>query len=187
MYRDNKRIGTKKMAVKIQKGNAEDGGFIFRKKIHITNRELQALALMADGLENKDAAKKLNVNVRTLANHQYNVMKKLGARTRAHAVTIAVQQGMLATDRDQAFGKSGSKYMWCLHCERTYENGQFRTVKIKPFTVDHVRYTPEFEMCPYEDCDGDAVIDAWEWGHIREYHPEYPKTPEQGKVYPLYS
>lgn len=175
------------MAVRIQRGNAEDGGFLIGKKIHVTKRELQVLALMADGFENEEAARKLKVNVQTLRNHQYNVMKKLGAKTRAHAVTIAIQRGMLAADREQAFGKPRGKYMWCLHCERTYEYGQFRVERVKPFTVDHIRYEPEFEMCPYDDCDGDAVLDAWDWEGIREYHPEYPERPEAGKVYPMYS
>ena len=28
-------------------------------------------------------------------------------------------------------------------------------------------------MCPYEGCNGDAVIDTWEWGRIREEHPDH--------------
>lgn len=176
------------MAVKIRKGNAEDGGFTLVEKIHITTRELQVLALMANGFENEEAAEKLNVNVQTLRNHQYNVMKKLGAKTRTRAVTIAIQRGMLETDREQAFGeRPKGKYMWCLHCERTYEYGKFRVEKRKPFTVDHMRYSPEFEMCPYPDCDGDAVLDAQEWEEIRKEHPDYPEIPKAGKVYPLYT
>ncbi|MHA1939736.1 MAG: response regulator transcription factor [Candidatus Thorarchaeota archaeon] len=175
------------MAVRINRGDAEDGGFIIGGKIHATRRELQVLALLADGLENEDAAERLKVSVQTLRNHQYNVMKKLGANTRAHAVTIAIQRGMLATDREQAFGnKPKGKYMWCLHCERTYEYGQFRVIRQRPFTVDHIRYEPEYEMCPYEDCDGDAVMDAWDWRDVREEHPEYPEIPEVGKRYALY-
>ncbi len=176
------------MAVKIRKGNAEDGGFILVEKIHITKRELQVLELMANGFENEEAAKKLNVNVQTLRNHQYNIMKKLGAKTRTRAVTIAIQRGMLETDREQTFGKRPKgKYMWCLHCERTYEYGKFRVVKVKPFTVDHVKYEPEYQMCPYEDCDGDTVLDGWDWEDVRQHHPEYPKIPKAGKVYPLYN
>jgi DNA-binding CsgD family transcriptional regulator len=174
------------VAVKIGKGNAEDGGFTFLEKIHITRRELEVLSLAANGFENEEVAKKLKVGVQTVRNHQYNVMKKLGARNRAHAVAIAIQKGMLLWDRDRAFGKPKGGYMWCLHCERTYEHGQFRVERVKPFTVDHVRYAPVFDMCPYEGCTGDAVLDAWEWEFVREYHPEYPEVPEAGKVYALY-
>jgi DNA-binding CsgD family transcriptional regulator len=175
------------MAVKISKGNAEDGGFTLVNRIHVTKRELQVIALMANGFENEEAAKKLKISVQTLRNHQYNVMKKLGAKTRVRAVAIAIQRGMLETDREQAFGeKPKGKYMWCLHCERTYEYGRFRVEKVKPFTVDHMRYSPELQMCPYSDCDGDAVLDAQEWEDIRKEHPEYPKIPKAGKAYPLY-
>jgi len=41
------------------------------------------------------------------------------------------------------------------------------------------------EMCYYEDCDGDAIIDAWEWEKIRDTNG-YPEIPEEGKVYPQY-
>lgn len=75
--------------------------------------------------------------------------------------------------RDAAFGKSECKYFWCLHCERAYENGQWRE-------------EGELQMCPYDNCDGDAVLDAWEWSKIREEHPDYPEVPEIGKSYPLY-
>lgn len=178
------------MAVKIIKGNAEDGGWMTSQQIHITMRELQVLKMMADGFENEEAAEKLKISVHTLRNHQYNIMRKLGTKTRTHAVTVAIQMGMLATDREQVYGTSPQgkhKYMWCLHCERIYEYGEFRAERIKPFTVDHVKYAPEFEMCPYQDCDGDAVLDAWTWESVREHHPDYPKMPERGKVYPLYT
>ena len=175
------------MSVRINKGNAENGGFIIGQKIHITRRELQVLALMADGFENEEAAKRLSVSLQTLRNHQYNVIQKLRAKTRAHAVTVAIQRGMLTTDREDIRGKPKGKYMWCLHCERTYEYGQFRAVRVKPFIVDHIRYEPEFEMCPYDGCDGDAVLDAWDWEDIREHHADYPEIPESGKVYPMYS
>ncbi len=65
-----------------------------------------------------------------------------------------------------------SEYFWCLHCERTYKDGQFRKVD-------------GFQMCPYQDCDGDAVTDAWDWATVRDNHPEYPEVPEPNKVYPL--
>jgi hypothetical protein len=38
-------------------------------------------------------------------------------------------------------------------------------------------------MCPYLGCDGDAVIDALDWGAIRDEHPEYPEHPKWGDIY----
>jgi len=78
-------------------------------------------------------------------------------------------------ERELAFDdKPESGYLWCLHCERAYEYGKYRQVK-------------DLQMCPYEDCNGDAVTDAWTWDKILESHSEYPSTPESNKKYPLYS
>ena len=80
---------------------------------------------------------------------------------------------MEESHRDKAFGPSKSEFLWCLHCERTYEAGKWRTIN-------------GLQMCRYADCDGDAVIDAWDWQKVREYHPSYPERPEPGTVYPMY-
>ena len=80
-------------------------------------------------------------------------------------------------------GEYAGPYLWCLHCERAYPKEKYRTVVQKGYRE------PDFEMqmCPYEDCDGDAVIDAWDWLKIRvDREDEYPEIPEEGKVYPLY-
>lgn len=82
---------------------------------------------------------------------------------------------MEGSHRDALFEHEGrSAYLWCLHCERTYENGKWRTID-------------GLQMCPYTDCGGDAVIDAWDWDKIREANPSYPEIPEFGKIYPMYS
>jgi DNA-binding CsgD family transcriptional regulator len=178
------------VVVKVVPGQAKDGGYMVSKNIHVTRRELEILALFANGISIEESAKKLDVSPQTVKNHLFNIMKKLLARSRTHTVIRALEMGMIELvpllDYEAVSGKPESEYMWCLHCERTYKYGEFREVKIKPFVVNHVRYEPTFQMCPYEDCDGDAVLDAWEWDRIRESHPEYPEIPEKGKAYPLY-
>jgi hypothetical protein len=81
--------------------------------------------------------------------------------------------------RVNAFGPSECGILWCLHCERTY--AEFGYAEL----IDAIGEV--MQMCPYDDCDGDAVIDAWDWSKILELHPEYPKIPEPGTGYPLYS
>lgn len=78
--------------------------------------------------------------------------------------------------RQHVFGKAVSGYLWCLHCERAYPDGAFREV------TDARGETQQ--MCPYDGCDGDAVIDAWDWAVIRIANPDYPKVPGLGVVYP---
>lgn len=76
--------------------------------------------------------------------------------------------------RDLAFDEiEGSSHLWCLHCERAYERGKWRA-------------KDGLQFCPYVDCDGDAVIDAWDWAKIRDHHHEYPEVPEFGTRYPMY-
>lgn len=62
---------------------------------------------------------------------------------------------------------------WCLHCERAYPLGSYRQNR-------------DLQMCPYEGCDGDAVMDLWTWQRVREANPQYPEIPELGVVYGLY-
>jgi len=73
-------------------------------------------------------------------------------------------------------------YLWCLHCERTYKDGEFREV------VEKVPYgqTETYEMCPYDDCDGDTVIDAKTWKWVKSINPQYPSVPLSNVVYSLY-
>jgi hypothetical protein len=72
--------------------------------------------------------------------------------------------------RDRIFGPPVSKYLWCLHCQRTYESGKWRTIR-------------RLQRCPYLDCDGDAVLDALDWAEVRKSHAEYPNEPRWGAVY----
>jgi hypothetical protein len=80
---------------------------------------------------------------------------------------------MAELHREEAFGKDRSKYFWCLHCARAYERSEFRQVG-------------KLQMCPYADCSGDTVIDAWEWNSIRRANPAYPRVPKRGVRYAMY-
>ena len=42
------------------------------------------------------------------------------------------------------------------------------------------------QFCPYKDCDGNVVMDSWNWSDIKEAHPEYPDRPRRGQIYPMY-
>lgn len=90
------------------------------------------------------------------------------------------------TDREKTYGKqSGSGYLWCLHCQRIYKNGEFRKeIQEIPDGSGQLR-TFAFQMCPYKGCDGSTVLDGWEWEDVRYYHTEYPEIPERNKVYPI--
>ncbi len=61
----------------------------------LTARELDVLRLIRDGHRNKQIADKLAIAESTVNFHIKNLVDKLGAHDRAHAVTIAVRRGVL--------------------------------------------------------------------------------------------
>lgn len=61
----------------------------------LTDRELQVLQLIRDGYRNKQIADRLAIAETTVNFHIKNLVGKLGANDRAHAVTIAMRRGLL--------------------------------------------------------------------------------------------
>jgi DNA-binding NarL/FixJ family response regulator len=61
----------------------------------LTARELEVLHLIRDGYRNKQIAGQLAISENTVNFHIKNLMEKLRANDRTHAVTIALRRGML--------------------------------------------------------------------------------------------
>jgi DNA-binding NarL/FixJ family response regulator len=61
----------------------------------LTTRELDVLRLIRDGSRNKQIADKLGIAETTVNFHIKNLVDKLGANDRTHAVTIAIRRGLL--------------------------------------------------------------------------------------------
>ncbi len=61
----------------------------------LTERELDVLRLIRDGYRNKQIADQLAIAETTVNFHIKNLVDKLGANDRTHAVTIAVRRGLL--------------------------------------------------------------------------------------------
>jgi DNA-binding NarL/FixJ family response regulator len=61
----------------------------------LTTRELEVLRLIRDGHRNKQIACQLAIAETTVNFHIKNLVDKLGANDRTHAVTIAVRRGLL--------------------------------------------------------------------------------------------
>ena len=61
----------------------------------LTARELEVLRLIRDGYRNKQIADQLAIAETTVNFHIKNLVGKLGANDRTHAVTIAVRRGLL--------------------------------------------------------------------------------------------
>jgi DNA-binding NarL/FixJ family response regulator len=61
----------------------------------LTSRELEVLRLIRDGYRNKQIADQLAIAETTVNFHIKNLVDKLGANDRTHAVTIALRRGLL--------------------------------------------------------------------------------------------
>jgi DNA-binding NarL/FixJ family response regulator len=61
----------------------------------LTERELDVLRLIAAGNSNKLIADQLSIGEATVKSHVTNILSKLGANDRAHAVTIGLKRGII--------------------------------------------------------------------------------------------
>jgi DNA-binding NarL/FixJ family response regulator len=61
----------------------------------LTTRELEVLTLIRDGYRNKQIASQLAISETTVNFHIKNLVDKLGANDRTHAVIIATRRGLL--------------------------------------------------------------------------------------------
>jgi two-component system NarL family response regulator len=61
----------------------------------LSERELDVLRLVAQGLSNKEIADKLVLSEHTVKTHLANILDKLHLRSRAHAAAYAVQAGLV--------------------------------------------------------------------------------------------
>jgi DNA-binding NarL/FixJ family response regulator len=61
----------------------------------LTPREREILCLLADGLEQRDISDALLISPKTVGTHIEHILGKLGARSRAQAIAIAYQDGLM--------------------------------------------------------------------------------------------
>jgi DNA-binding NarL/FixJ family response regulator len=61
----------------------------------LTTREIEVLRLIASGNANKQIADQLSIGEATVKSHVTNILSKLGANDRAHAVTIGLKRGII--------------------------------------------------------------------------------------------
>ncbi|HEU5227026.1 MAG TPA: response regulator transcription factor [Ktedonobacteraceae bacterium] len=82
-------------------GQQQQRGTIIRSAMpmpqveELTERELEVLRLLAQGMPNKEIAAHLIISERTAKFHVSSIMGKLGATNRTEAVSLAAQRGLI--------------------------------------------------------------------------------------------
>src|SRR5262249_44877289 len=61
----------------------------------LTERELEILRLVSEGLDTSEIATKLCYSERTIKNLLHDVVVRFGLRNRTHAVAFAIRQGLI--------------------------------------------------------------------------------------------
>jgi ATP/maltotriose-dependent transcriptional regulator MalT len=79
----------------LQRDQPGVNGASHRLEDPLSERELEVLAILATGKTNSEAAGDLFVSVGTVKSHTGNIYRKLGAKNRAEAVTVARNLGLI--------------------------------------------------------------------------------------------
>jgi DNA-binding NarL/FixJ family response regulator len=68
----------------------------------VTPREAEVLALVAEGLTNRQVASRLTISEKTVASHLAHVFTKVGLQSRAAATAYAISHGLTRSPTEQS-------------------------------------------------------------------------------------
>lgn len=63
----------------------------------LTEREVQVVRLIADGLSSREIAERLCLSVKTVDTHRSNILEKIGAHSSVELVRYAIREGIVET------------------------------------------------------------------------------------------
>jgi len=87
---------TRTMAARLLKGLAASHSEPVHAEDQLTEREIEVLRLVAQGVSNPDIAQQLFITVNTVKTHLRNILEKLQLENRTQAATYAVQKGLIS-------------------------------------------------------------------------------------------
>src|SRR5262249_27193448 len=79
-------------------GRAQDPAYVEQNPAYVeplTDREIEVLELLAEGLSNKGIARRLGISDQTVKFHVASIAGKLGTHTRTETVRRAVRSGLI--------------------------------------------------------------------------------------------
>lgn len=91
----NQAFSLKLMSI-VQSNTPRKGSFKYKNKIHaLSQREIDVLHLVAEGLTNRQIAEALFLSCNTIKSHRNNIYRKLNVDNRTQAITKACTLGIL--------------------------------------------------------------------------------------------
>jgi DNA-binding NarL/FixJ family response regulator len=66
------------------------------KEVRLSNRQREILVLVAEGATDSEIARQLCLSTKTVGWYVGEILARIDARCRAHAVALALQQGVLS-------------------------------------------------------------------------------------------
>jgi DNA-binding NarL/FixJ family response regulator len=87
------------LVLTVTRGGAAEFGALDERPTFplLTPREVDVLTAMADGLSNKEMARRLGISPHTVKFHAESLFRKLGVNTRAEAVAYGMKRRLLET------------------------------------------------------------------------------------------
>jgi DNA-binding NarL/FixJ family response regulator len=74
--------------------------------VPLTTRERDVLGLVAEGLQNKEIADRLDISLATVRNHVHNLLEKLGVHSKLEAISLAYREGWVLGPRESRSGRT---------------------------------------------------------------------------------
>jgi two-component system response regulator NreC len=93
VYAGHRHFGSALAEAMLRNGNGRTGSALLAE---LSEREVEVLAALAEGLGNKEIGEKLFISPRTVDTHRTNLMKKLDTHNVAGLVRIAIKAGLVS-------------------------------------------------------------------------------------------
>ena len=81
------------------RGAGRVAGASYPDLVPLTGREADVLALVGAGRTSRQISLELSISHKTVENHKQRIFGKLGVQNQAHAVVVAMRQGLLEPER----------------------------------------------------------------------------------------
>ena len=98
IYKGNKYFSgsvSNVLANRLLNGNSVSRPIEVKDQYHLTKKEKEILRMVIDGRQNKQISESLDISIRTIETHRFNIMKKLGVNNAVDMVNKTVKENIV--------------------------------------------------------------------------------------------